>query len=154
MGLDLSKYSGLFTENDVDWEILSDLEELDLEKVELSLGHRKKLLKAIAALSEDAGTVDHSAKPNRSLAPLLCCTLSYSICLKRGSRVSLSQSPNRFRDITVSVIANPGKAVDHQIPPASLSRPSVTMEPHAGVGGGTPAPRKLRVDSSKITIPT
>ena len=37
---------------------------------------------------------------------------------------------------------------------ASLSRPSATIEPHAGVGGGTPAPRKLNVDSSRITIPT
>ena len=40
------------------------------------------------------------------------------------------------------------------LPPAILSRPSDTMEPHAGVGGGIPAPRKLRVASSRMTIPT
>jgi hypothetical protein len=28
------------------------------------------------------------------------------------------------------------------------------MDPQAGVGGGTPAPKKLRVDSNRITIPT
>ena len=29
-----------------------------------------------------------------------------------------------------------------------------TIEPQAGVGGGTPAPKKLRVDSTRITTPT
>ncbi len=47
-GLGLSKYSGLFAENDIDWEILPDLEERDLEKLGLSLGHRKRLLKALS----------------------------------------------------------------------------------------------------------
>jgi class 3 adenylate cyclase/predicted ATPase len=69
-GLGLSKYSGLFAENDIDWEILPDLEERDLEKLGLSLGHRKKLLKAISALSEDAGTLDHLAKPTAASPPV------------------------------------------------------------------------------------
>ncbi len=69
-GLGLSKQSGLFAENDIDWEILPDLEERDLEKLGLSLGHRKKLLKAIAALSADADIVDHSAKPTTASPPV------------------------------------------------------------------------------------
>ena len=66
--------------------------------------------------------------------------------------MSRSQSPNRFSDITVSIIAKPGKVEIHQNP-ASRSRPSDTMEPQAAVGGGTPAPRKLNTDSRRITIP-
>ena len=32
--------------------------------------------------------------------------------------------------------------------------PAATMDPHAGVGGGTPAPRKLSVASTIMTQPT
>ena len=77
----------------------------------------------------------------------------YSSCRSRGSRVSRSQSPNRFRAITVNIMATPGRVEIHHAT-ASLSLPSETMEPQAGVGGGTPAPRKLSVDSTSITIPT
>ena len=34
------------------------------------------------------------------------------------------------------------------------SLPSATIDPQAGVGGATPAPRKLRIDSSRITTLT
>ena len=70
-------------------------------------------------------------------------------CRSLGSRVSLSQSPKRFRDITVNRTARPGIVEIHQAP-ASRSRPSATMEPQAGVGGGTPAPKKLSVASIRI----
>ncbi len=48
--LGLEQYAGVLAENDIDFDILSDLEENDFEKLGLSLGHRRKLLKAIAAL--------------------------------------------------------------------------------------------------------
>ena len=47
--LGLDRYTALFAEHDVDFEVLSELTEQDLEKLGLSLGHRKKLLKAMAA---------------------------------------------------------------------------------------------------------
>ena len=53
----------------------------------------------------------------------------------------------------MNMIARPGTVEIHQAT-ARRSRPSATIEPQAGVGGGTPAPRKLRVDSSNITNPT
>ncbi|MEE8253728.1 MAG: adenylate/guanylate cyclase domain-containing protein, partial [Hyphomicrobium sp.] len=52
--LGLSQYGTAFAENDVDLEVLPELAESDLEGLGVSLGHRKKLLKAIAALPEDA----------------------------------------------------------------------------------------------------
>jgi hypothetical protein len=48
--LGLQQYAGVLVENDIDLEVLSDLTESDLEKLGLSFGHRRKLLKALAAL--------------------------------------------------------------------------------------------------------
>jgi class 3 adenylate cyclase/tetratricopeptide (TPR) repeat protein len=48
--LGLQQYAGVLADNDIDFDILSDLAESDLEKLGLSLGHRRKLLKALAAL--------------------------------------------------------------------------------------------------------
>ena len=50
-GLGLGQYEAAFRENEVDADVLSDLTELDLEKLGLPLGHRKRLLKAIANLT-------------------------------------------------------------------------------------------------------
>lgn len=49
----LAKYAALFAENEVDLEVLSDLTEQDLKDLAIPLGHRKKLLKAIAALHRE-----------------------------------------------------------------------------------------------------
>jgi len=52
--LGLGQYAQRFAENDIDFEILSDLTDQDLEKIGVtSLGHRRKLLRAIA-ISEAA----------------------------------------------------------------------------------------------------
>ncbi len=52
--LGLEQYETLFRENDIDAEVLSDLTDGDLEKIGVSLGHRKRLLKAAAALAGPA----------------------------------------------------------------------------------------------------
>ena len=46
--LGLEQYEALFRENDIDAEVLSDLTDADLEKLGVTLGHRKRLLRAIA----------------------------------------------------------------------------------------------------------
>src|SRR5215468_991365 len=49
--LGLGQYAQRFAENDIDFEILSDLTDQDFEKIGVtSLGHRRKLLRAIADL--------------------------------------------------------------------------------------------------------
>ena len=48
--LGLEQYEALFRENDIDAEVLGDLTDADLEKLAVTLGHRKRLLKAIVAL--------------------------------------------------------------------------------------------------------
>lgn len=46
--LGLGKYAAVFAANDIDSEVLPHLTEQDLEKLGVSLGHRKKLLRAVA----------------------------------------------------------------------------------------------------------
>ena len=48
--LGLERYAELFECNDIDLAVIADLTDADLEKLGVSMGHRKRLLKAIAAL--------------------------------------------------------------------------------------------------------
>ena len=53
--LGLSQYEAAFRDNGIDGDVLVDLSDADLEKLGvLPLGHRKRLLKAIAGLSAPA----------------------------------------------------------------------------------------------------
>ncbi len=53
-GLSLQQYEQTFRENAIDFAVLPGLAEADLEKLGILLGHRKILLKAIAALAPGA----------------------------------------------------------------------------------------------------
>jgi hypothetical protein len=44
-GLGLGQYEAAFRENEIDADVLSDLTEIDLEKLGLPLGHRKRFSK-------------------------------------------------------------------------------------------------------------
>jgi class 3 adenylate cyclase/predicted ATPase len=76
--LGLGQYAAAFAEHDIDREILPDLTDQDLEKLGLSLGHRKKLLRAIAELGrQDGGAqLEAEASPRaaerRQLTVLFC----------------------------------------------------------------------------------
>jgi class 3 adenylate cyclase len=56
-GLGLGQYEAMFRESEIDAEVLPDLTEGDLEKIGVPLGHRKRLLKAIAALETGEAAV-------------------------------------------------------------------------------------------------
>ena len=62
--LGMSEYTQRFAENDIDFAVLRDLTDQDLKDLGVSLGHRRKLLDAIAALR-----VDGNAKAPPSDAP-------------------------------------------------------------------------------------
>jgi class 3 adenylate cyclase len=49
--LGLGRYAEIFADNEIDWEVLPELIDEDLEKLGIPLGPRKKLLKAIARFS-------------------------------------------------------------------------------------------------------
>ena len=50
--LGLGQYAQRFAENDIDPSVLRDLTDHDLEKIGVSLGHRRKILRAIVELDE------------------------------------------------------------------------------------------------------
>jgi class 3 adenylate cyclase len=49
--LGLEQYASVFRQNEIDDDVLPELTEADLEKLGVPLGHRKRLVRAIAALS-------------------------------------------------------------------------------------------------------
>ncbi len=67
--LGLRQYGSAFLQADIDPSVLPDLSEADLERLGVSLGHRKKLLRAIAALSEEAANDAVSPPVGTTAAP-------------------------------------------------------------------------------------
>ena len=58
--LGMSEYAQRFAESDIDTSVLRDLTDQDLKELGVSLGHRRKMLRAIAELADAAPT---SPKP-------------------------------------------------------------------------------------------
>jgi class 3 adenylate cyclase/tetratricopeptide (TPR) repeat protein len=61
-GNNLEQYADAFEANDIDLDILADLDDNDLAQLGLSLGNRRRLLKAIAAHHADAVPISSSDK--------------------------------------------------------------------------------------------
>ena len=89
----LGQYADLFTQNDIDREVLAGLDEQDLERLGVSFGHRKRLLKAIpqyCSLASPAPgrrreverlTATATIKPERRHLTILFCDLVGSTSL-------------------------------------------------------------------------
>jgi class 3 adenylate cyclase len=59
----LGRYAPAFADNDIDYSVLPHLTDADLERIGVSLGHRRKILAAIAEL---AGSVQSPPQPVKS----------------------------------------------------------------------------------------
>src|SRR5438105_383549 len=67
--LDLGEYAQRFAENAIDLSVIRDLTENDLEELGVLLGHRRKMLRAIAELQGEAASKPQtSAEPGRDRA--------------------------------------------------------------------------------------
>ena len=64
--LGMSEYAQRFAENDIDISVLRDLTDQDLKEIGVSLGHRRKMLRAIAELAAAAPTCDRAVQRQRS----------------------------------------------------------------------------------------
>ena len=60
--LGLEQYEAAFRDNAIDDSVLPDLTDQDLEKLGVLLGHRRKLLRAIANIEATAPTVSSAVR--------------------------------------------------------------------------------------------
>jgi class 3 adenylate cyclase len=97
--LGLGQYASVFAENDIDGEVLCDLADSDLEKIGVTLGHRKKILKAIAALQTEFRVTTPPAEAPKA-ADAERRQLTVMICDLVGStELSGKLDPEDLRDV-------------------------------------------------------
>lgn len=68
----LGQYAAVLAENDIDLEIIREVRDEDLEKLGVSLGHRRKLLRAIAELGKPE---DQKQEAERRQVTVMFCDL-------------------------------------------------------------------------------
>jgi len=100
--LGMSEYAAQFAKNDIDFAILGDLTDQDLEKIGVaSLGHRRKLLRAIANLNlgekSELG-IAAAAGPRQDTAERRQVTVMFSD-LVGSTALSASMDPEDLREV-------------------------------------------------------
>ncbi|NIP48170.1 MAG: AAA family ATPase [Gammaproteobacteria bacterium] len=77
VGLGLDEYAALFDEHKIDFEALAELDGFDLKELGIPLGHRKKILKAIAGLDapQAPAGVAASGEAERRQVTIMFCDL-------------------------------------------------------------------------------
>jgi len=93
--LGLGQYAQRFAENDIDPSVLRDLTDHDLEKIGVSLGHRRKILRAIAELD---GAGPRPAPAPRTEAEKRLLTVMFAD-LVGSTALSARLDPEDLRDI-------------------------------------------------------
>ena len=90
----LGQYATVFAENAVDLDVLPDVTETDLEKLGVALGHRKRILRAIAALSGPTAALSlpQSEAERRQLTVLFCDLVG-------SSALAVKLDPEDLRDV-------------------------------------------------------
>ena len=112
-GLGLAQYATVFAENAIDIDTLKDLAETDLEKLGVALGHRKRMLRAIAALSGGAPEAPAALQPQseaeRRQVTVLFCDLVGSMALAiKLDPEDLSDVIRRFHGSCAAAITHMG----------------------------------------------
>ena len=105
--LGLDRYETAFRDNEIDWEVLPELSEADLEKLGLPLGPRKKLLKAIAALSAERSSASPAAgaeAERRQLTVLFCDLVGSTELSGRLDPEDLSEVMRAYQGCCAEVI--------------------------------------------------
>jgi class 3 adenylate cyclase len=97
--LGMSEYAARFAENDIDTAVLCDLTDQDLKDLGVSLGHRRKMLRAIAELGGTASPQPTITEPqSRESAERRQVTVVFSDLV--GSTVlSARMDPEDLRDV-------------------------------------------------------
>src|SRR5262245_65344154 len=97
--LGLEQYAHLFAENGIDFSVLPDLTDQDLEKLGVLLGHRRKMMRAIAKL--EAGTAfDKAARESAQADDTERRYLTVMFCdLVESTAVSARLDPEDLRTV-------------------------------------------------------
>ena len=99
-GLGLSRYSGLFAENEIGLDVLPELTEADLKDLGIPLGDRKRLLKAIASLTASPEIDETSAAPTAAKDQAERRQLTVMFCDLVGSTaISRALDPEDYRGV-------------------------------------------------------
>ena len=110
----LEQYADAFEANDVDLDILPDLHEHDLEQLGVSLGNRRRLLKAIAergseAVPSKATDLEPSAGAERRQVTVLFCDMVGSTALSgEVDPEVLGNVIRRYQDVAAGAIGRFG----------------------------------------------
>ena len=114
----LEQYAEMFEAHDIDVDILPDLSEVDLEKLGISLGNRRRLMKAIAerAIASGESAPKAAAEPSgqgeRRQVTVLFCDLVDSTALSGAVDPELlGQVIGRYQDAAAGAIVRFGGSV-------------------------------------------
>lgn len=116
-GLGLGQYARVFDANAIDMETLPHLTEADLEKVNVALGHRKRIIRAIAALTngnfETSADFSAAATPiseaeRRQLTVLFCDLVGSTALAVQLDPEDLSAVIRRFQGTCAAIIKQGG----------------------------------------------
>jgi class 3 adenylate cyclase/predicted ATPase len=97
-GLGLSQYATVFRDNAIDLETLPELTEPDLEKLGVLLGHRKRVLRAAAALSAAEPPPAARPEPREAAAERRQLTVMF-VDLVGSTGLSAQMDPEDLRDV-------------------------------------------------------
>ena len=120
-GLGLGKYAEAFAENDVEFEVLSELNDDDLSQLGLSLGHRRKFLKAVAELTAGAqheaptdiadafpASAKHTEAERRQLTVMFCDMVGSTELSRHLDPEDLREIMRRYQDAVAGVVTRYG----------------------------------------------
>jgi class 3 adenylate cyclase/tetratricopeptide (TPR) repeat protein len=123
--LGLERYEAAFRASDVDADVLPELSDADLEKLGVSLGHRRKLLRAIADLR--TGAPDRSEPPpaivaaaevegeRRQVTVLFCDLAGYTALSRELDAEEVHALLERFFERVDGIVERLGGTIDKHI---------------------------------------
>ena len=125
-GLGLERYAEAFRDNAIDGDVLFDLTETDLERVGVLLGHRKKMLAAIAALRGDRNqgapaisgpgpALAETEGERRQVTVLFADLVGFTALGNRFDPEEIHALLGRFFELVDRLVANHGGHVDKHI---------------------------------------
>jgi class 3 adenylate cyclase len=112
--LGLGQYEALFRASEIDADILPELTEVDLEKLGVPLGHRKRLLRAIAGLaavatlaapSASTGAKPQDAAERRQLTVRFCDLVGSTALSVRFDPEELREEIRAYQNAVSGVVA-------------------------------------------------